>query len=527
MRFVRFQEKFYKFVSEQIFVLLPKTEMKRNYFVPLLALLALSLVGCKRGGGGGDNEPPEVMFRLSVADNPSLGRNVTFHFDEERLLFEGATPLPMSSMLFVPQFEFGGKATVGGVVQESGVSPVDFSSDVTYEVTTATGVKRYTVRLSNFSGLPVVYINTGGAPIVNKEDWVAATMRIDGRGVASDLATAQIEIRGRGNSTWDYPKKTYAVKLGEKAEIFGMPKHKRWVLLAHWNDKVNIRTDLAFWLGREYADLDWQQGGQQVELFLNGDHMGGYYLCEHIKVDEGRIPDGYSIEVDSKADPADPVFRSNLTGLPFNVKDPEVEVGSAEFEYLRTFINDFEAILMGDDFLDPEIGYKSIADVESFVDWWLSNEFAKNADAHFNTSCYMNITAAGRLKMGPLWDYDVAWGNYVFDFDVTEYINSPEGFWIKGRTAWIDRMMEDPEFVALAQEKWAQIYADRQRIMEQIDLMVANQINSACLNDLVWGRLTGTYDPTIARSAYLAEVSRFRTWVEKRFRWLNSAIEAL
>ncbi len=501
--------------------------MKRAYFIPLLTLLVFNLVGCKHGEGGGESDPPKIDFKLTVADNPSLERNVTFYYDEEKLLFEGATLLPMSSMVFVPQFEFGGEAKVGGVVQESGVSSVDFSSDVIYEVSTTEGIKRYTVKLSNFSGRPIVYINTGGAPILNKEDWVAATMRIDGRGVASDFATAQIEIRGRGNSTWDYPKKPYAIKLGEKAEIFGMPKHKRWVLLAHWNDKVNIRTDLAFWLGREYANLDWQQGGEQVELFLNGEHMGNYYFCEHIKVDEGRIPDGYSIEVDGKADPADPVFWSNFTGLPFNVKDPDVEVGSTEFEYLRSFINNFESILFGPEFLDPQSGYKSIADVESFVDWWLSNEFGKNADAHFFTSCYMNVTAAGRLKMGPLWDYDLAWGNYVFDFDYTEYLNSPEGFWIKGRTLWIDRMMEDPEFIAIAKEKWARIYADRQRIMEQIDLMVAEQLYSACINDLVWGRLAGTPDPVIARSAYMAEVNRFRTWVEKRFSWMNRAIEAL
>lgn len=495
----------------------------------LSVMMLLLLAGCGGSdGGGGEQEPQFKTFEFLTSDNPQLAKNVQLYIDSSAATVTGVLTVEVSSMVLVPTFWLGGTATVDGQEVVSGESAVDFSEPVTFEVTTEEGVKRYTVDVKNFSELPVVRITTNNnAPIVDRENWIVGTMQIDGKGRFADLPSTSIEIRGRGNSTWDYPKKPYAIKLSSKREVAGMPEHKRWVLLAHWNDKVNLRTELAFWLGREYADLDWKQGGEQVELFLNGEHKGSYFLCEHIKVDKNRIPDGYAIEIDGKAGSDEPVFYTTITNLPFNVKDPDVEVASAEFDAVKQAINDFESVLFGDDFLDEVSGYKSIADIGSFVDWWISNEFSKNKDASFYTSCYLNLTAEGKIKMGPLWDYDLGWGNYVFNFDITPYINSPEGFWIKDEAAWIERMFEDPEFVALAKEKWGRIYADRAVIVAKIREMAERQRASIYLNDLRWQRLSNVGDYSLISRYYDAEVDKFVEWIDRRFAWMNSAIEAL
>ena len=76
-----------------------------------------------------------------------------------------------------------------------------------------------------------------------------ATMRISRPDGTVDYE-GSLEIRGRGNSTWNYPKKPYALRLPEKHAVLGMPGHKRWILLANWKDRTLMRNDAAFWLSR-------------------------------------------------------------------------------------------------------------------------------------------------------------------------------------------------------------------------------------------------------------------------------------
>lgn len=129
--------------------------------------------------------------------------------------------------------------------------------------------------------------------------------------------------------------------------------------------------------------------------------------------------------------------------------------------------------------------------------------------------------------MGPLWDYDLGWGNYVFNFDITPYINNPEGFWIKDEADWIDRMFDDPEFVALVKEKWSRMYADKELIIAKIHELAARQRASAYMNDIRWRRLTTAGDYSLIVRDYDHEVQKFVEWVTRRLDWMDSAIREL
>ena len=109
----------------------------------------------------------------------------------------------------------------------------------------------YTVVARN-SGLPIVRIETPEhRGITSKDVWLeGATMQIV-TPEGEELYQGSTDIRGRGNSTWGYPKKPYALRLAKKAELLSMPAHKRWVLLANWKDRTILRNDAAFWLSRE------------------------------------------------------------------------------------------------------------------------------------------------------------------------------------------------------------------------------------------------------------------------------------
>lgn len=141
------------------------------------------------------------------------------------------------------------------------------------------------------SNLPVVYIDTeGGADIVSKEEYINATMRIQGNDEFSEadvLYEGEIEIRGRGNTTWTKPKKPYRIKLDKKANLCGMGSSKHWVLLANYMDRSLMRNTLAYNLsgsmGMTNMSTVW------VDVVLNGEYIGNYQLCENIRIDENRV----------------------------------------------------------------------------------------------------------------------------------------------------------------------------------------------------------------------------------------------
>ncbi len=156
------------------------------------------------------------------------------------------------------------------------------------------------------SKLPVVYIDTeNGQKIESKDDYINATMRIQGNDTYSDskkLYDGAIEIKGRGNSTWNMPKKPYKIKLDKKTDILGMGKNKHWVLLANYSDESLMRNKLVYdfsgLLGMPYMESTW------VDVVMNGEYVGTYQLCEQIRVDGTRVDihDWESFAEDSAAE---------------------------------------------------------------------------------------------------------------------------------------------------------------------------------------------------------------------------------
>ena len=212
----------------------------------------------------------------------------------------------------------GDMLMVGGKEIISGVTPIDASKPLSLVVCSGDAEKSFTFKARN-TGLPVVRINTGdffslsdleryknslqSSDGVDHRIWLPegkkdfVTIRIEnpdgsagmsksGSGVpVFEIAT---KIKGRGNYTWKWDKKPYALKFDKKTEVLGMPAHKRWILLANWRDRTLLRNDAAFWLSR-HSGLPYTVRGQFVELEFNGEHRGNYYLCEQIKIDENRV----------------------------------------------------------------------------------------------------------------------------------------------------------------------------------------------------------------------------------------------
>ena len=315
--------------------------------------------------------------------------------------------------------------------------------------------------------LPVLRITTdNGAPIVSREVYLTGQMSLVSNVAAVAAVNGGLQIRGRGNSTWDiHPKKPYRLKLTDKQSLLGMPSSKDWVLLANYSDKSLLRNAMALELGTRMG-MPWSPRSAFVEVYLNDRYDGVYQLMENIKVakdrvnmdelaaaDVGadRITGGYLLEVDFREDGH--TMHSAIDHLPIVFQSPE-EPAPAQEDYIEGYINEFESVLHSAGFADPATGYAAYIDVDSFIRWYLVNEVFRNVDANMWSSCWMYKPRGGKLFMGPLWDFDLAAGNANY----AEAFRT-EGWHIRN-APWFSRLFEDPAFAARVKLEWNEIKAD-------------------------------------------------------------------
>lgn len=468
-----------------------------------------------------------VSFKFLAKNNPiSLITDVQFDILGDSIL-SCFIPFIVDDRNFVPTFECVDAIVMLDEQQViSDETILDCSMPLVLKVVSENATKTYKLQVRSFTGLPIVYINTEEKkPIESKEEYVKGTIRVVSNNVNGipDFESA-MKIKGRGNTTWGMPKKPYKIKFDSKVSLLGEPEDKEWVLLANYADKTQLRNEMAFFLG-EISSLEYTPRTHFVEVVLNGVYNGTYQLGEQLKISKNRVnvgDDGYLMEIDSKAAPDDIIINVPNIGPSVNIKDPDLEVGSEAYEYLVDYMNKADAALFSESFKDPEIGYAKYLDVASFVDWYLINEISKNNDAIFWTSCYMNLSRGGKLKMGPLWDYDIAFGNVNYGD-----CGDPEGFYIKA-IPYYKRLFEDPAFVSLVKERFAYFYSQKNVIFNEINRNAEYLQYAAVENNNKWGTFYNyTWPNNEILGSYRNEVQNMKNWLNRRFEWLNDAMSTL
>lgn len=273
--------------------------MTRNIYA-ILVLLCTVLPACRKeettqlsGDPIADTVVPSakeiLSFTFEAKNNPQqLVRDVVCHVYEDHI--SGCIPYLSSNKSLIATFNTTGTSViVNGVVQQTGVTSNDFSRPLTFTVKAADNTtKDYTLQLFTFTGLPILYIETEN-PVVSKDDYVKGHMTIDANTKYPQAVTdMQLEMRGRGSSTWNMPKKPYRIKLNTKTEMLGMPAAKKWVLLANFADKTLLRNYLALEIGRRF-EAAFTPRARFVEVILNGEFMGNYLLTDQVEVGATRV----------------------------------------------------------------------------------------------------------------------------------------------------------------------------------------------------------------------------------------------
>ena len=263
------------------------------------------------------------------------------------------------------------------------------------------------------TGLPVLFINTQDSKSIrDKENWVPGDVRILDKDGYTSLPKISCNIRGRGNSTWGWPKKPYALQLGEKVEVLGMPAQKHWVLLANYMDRTLMRDALGFHVS-EQTSLAWTPRYRYVELILNGKHIGNYMLTEQVRPGPNRVNIPKGVEGSWLFESAfhyDEAWQWRERNIPFNVRYPDDEnMTEAQLTTAKTYIKTkLNTCWSGN--------YDTAAaalDLQSFADYWIVFEIMGNHELRNPGSVFTYTSGNGKWVAGPVWDFD--WGGLSYN----------------------------------------------------------------------------------------------------------------
>lgn len=329
---------------------------------------------------------------------------------------------------------------VNGVDIASGeVKTVNYEIGKSYSVDVSG--KTYTLKLMKSNAEAAIYINNSDADgfgtelmqylNADKSRSAKATGAIvDANGNVDN--TAIKKIKGRGNTTWDKPKKAYNITYSDAVSIAGMKKGKKYSILANYQDDSLSRNrflyDLADAVGMPYAS-----DSRYVDFYANGFYWGSFQMTEKVEAgksnlvsdvddtaylnDDGTVNSDFPFicEVDAGAKDGEDYYVESASGNKITIKAPELEEGDAGYEEVKAYVKEkFDA------FYNSVKGKTSdpteYADVESLAKIYLINELGKNWDSGVSSLFFVyKQDSSGKYKFygSPVWDYDNSLGNAV------------------------------------------------------------------------------------------------------------------
>ncbi len=483
------------------------------------AFVVTANTACKKKPEEQNSLPAITHFLIEKEKNEWLAEDIMFEIKGDSIL---ATAPNIYRKTLIPTFATTAtNVTVGGEAQNSGTSANDFSEVVTYTVASSQGMqKNYFVKInwSRRDSVPHIYINTqGNVSITSKDTYVNATILIDGKEEYPDYS-GTTQIRGRGNSTWSFPKKPYRLKLTTKSELFGLSAERDWVLLANYLDPTLLLNAVAMQIGK-HLQIPYVNNIIPVNVTLNGNYIGAYNFTEQVEVEDNRVnvgDNGLLLELDTNYD-EDYKFFSTSYSLPVMLKYPDLD-NSNQLTPIAQQFNQMESLVADAAF--PNNNYKDFIDIESVANFLLVNFLTDNQEPNHPKSTYIHKLPAGKFTMGPIWDFDWAYGyegNYVhFANATTPY------FWttrnpVPAGTRFFMQFFKDPQFVTLLKQKWTTYKTTHfPALLKFVDETASYIESSKNADRLVWG--TGN-------AVFMNDITRLKNWLNSRAAFLDTYLQ--
>lgn len=361
------------------------------------------------------------------------------------------------------------------------------------------------------------------------------------------LTFSNVELKGRGNSTWQLDKKSYRIKLDKKAELIAGIKSKKWILLSGGLDDSLLRNDLAFFLSR-MIDYNSAPMGKFVNLNIDDEELGLYYLSTPVEIEKLPIRMGNEmgilVEMDNMHCLQEDMYILSETGYCFTVKDSISKL--MEGDALAAFVDEYDKVekyvSMGN-----YDALSELIDIDSFVKYFIISELSANPDAYV-TSFYMYKDGDdSKIFAGPVWDFDGAFGNRKWGEMPEEFYDPWNNMsrrehafgWIyrdpgSGETSYIEpdtrisrlfyHLIEMPEFFAEVEKCYRNyLLGKSDKVTEYIN-SVSNDINELGKWNAEKWKLEDFNDSVWEITWWVEQRMKF---LESRFGIVNSSTEQL
>jgi spore coat protein CotH len=396
------------------------------------------------------------------------------------------------------------------------------------------------------SRFPLVVIETDefGIPCCNRKR-VKAFMGIIDNGEGKynhpfdsfNVYEGDISIEIRGQSSIHFAKRSYRFETitpeGEDTGVvlLDMPVDDDWILFGPFHDKAQFRNKMVMDLGTRLGS--YQPRSRYCELIYNGECHGLYRLSETIKQGDDRVDIAGLTETE--------LYPPEVTGgyiLRYDKQDPGQDylqivypkkdrIKQKQADYIMSYLQECEAVFFSNNFRDPENGFRKYYSDSSLVDYVIINEITKNADAYlYSTYFYKDREDIdNRIKMGPLWDYDLAFGNSIFQEADRTY-----GWQFEYNTILnITRFLQDEDLTQFLEDRW---YELRQGVLHTDSLFsymdsIASYIEEPRIrNYYVWPVIDEyLFFPNYVSQSYEEEIDNIKGWLGARLEWIDDNID--
>lgn len=432
-----------------------------------------------------------------------------------------------------------------------------FETDGTFADVVSSG-KRYILTLNDKKGekrgyfldikracknLPVLSVYTDGGKVIDsKETYIKGFLDIDCGGseryAGFSLNGKTVGIKGRGNASWNNTdKKSYRLKFDEKVSVLGLEADKDWVLVSNYFDKSLVRNIVAHELAKQMENLEYTPTHIPVDLFINGEYRGVYTIADKIEVSKKKINietseevenPGFLIEIGWDYD-SENVYGKDYFDVDIikrlYVKEPDITE-----KYNNRIIDIIEYVKAADKAISSRQGYEQYIDVDSMVDWFIIAELTNNTEMAFYRSCYFYKPANGKIKMGPVWDFDMAFGNFSGDIKNYDGWSSAESEFVYVNDTWTTYLIKDKKFMDKVKARWNEKKDILISVADSVLSEAYNQIgDSAAENFIKWDILDkkvgeGTVDYSIY-DTHEKQVQYVREFIKQRAEWLSFELD--
>lgn len=367
------------------------------------------------------------------------------------------------------EFEVVGEELL--MLEGTSLSELDF--DKTFSCRNIENGEKFSFCIMKSENLPALFMETDSGSIdavySDKEIEEKGKMRLFSKEGEKLFAGGLKSIKTRGNYSFDhYEKKPFSITTKENISLLGLGEGQKYALISNASDPTLLRNDIARRMDT-VLNTEYDNVGRYLDLYINGDYFGNYYLCETIEIGYDRInvtnleeqmdriyrmsnyesfklyetgtkrarfldenpadiTGGYLVErefedrykVEYKENPSSFITANKEH---FVVKSP-MYCSVEQIGYLESYFNEAETAILAEDGIHPvtKRSYEEYIDVDSFVKKYLVEEVTKNYDGGVSSVYFYKDSDSidGRIKAAPVWDCDMSLGNYL---DWMEYFS--------------------------------------------------------------------------------------------------------